>query len=188
MFFHGATFKNTRSPTLNSRGLLLTSTYFLHLSYADLMWSLMVLIFFMVTWTNSEPYNFRSPTSSQHKGVLHLLPYKASYKAIPIVAWWLLLYVSSTNVIYSSYFPPNSSMHARNRSSKTWMTLSDWPSIWGWNAVLMSNLVPKARCMLGQSREVNLGSRFDIMDNGIPWSCTTLFIEILASLSCKHQK
>jgi hypothetical protein len=82
--------------------------------------------------------------SSQHKGVLHLLPYKASYGAILIVAWWLLLYVNSTNAICSSQFPSNSSTYAYNRSSKTWMTFSDWPLVWGWNAMLISNLIPKA--------------------------------------------
>jgi hypothetical protein len=53
-------------------------------------------------YTNSTPNNFMSPIFSQHKGVLHLLPYKASYEAIPIVTWWLLLYVKSTNAMYSS--------------------------------------------------------------------------------------
>jgi len=90
------------------------------LSCAALMRSLIVLTFSEVTWTNFAPYNFWSPTSSQHKGVLHLLPYKALYGAIPIMAWWLLLYVNFTNAMCSSQFPPNSSTHARNRSSKTY--------------------------------------------------------------------
>jgi len=98
----------------------------------------MVLTFLVVTWTKSAPFNLRSPTSSQHKGVPHLLPYKVLYRAIPIMAWWLLLYVNSTNAICSSQFPLNFSIHARNKSSKTWLTLSDWPSVWGWNAHIQS--------------------------------------------------
>ena len=50
--------------------------------------------------TNSAPNNFLSLISSQHKGVLHLLPYKASYETIPIATWWLVLYVNSTNTMY----------------------------------------------------------------------------------------
>jgi hypothetical protein len=92
MFFHGATFRNTWSPTLNLRGLLLTFAYLFYLSCVVFIRSLMVLTFSVVTWTNSTPYNFMSPISSQHKGVLHLLPYKASYEGILIMAWWLLLY------------------------------------------------------------------------------------------------
>src|SRR3954471_21099448 len=37
-----------------------------------------------------------SPASTQHKGDLHSLPYKASYEAMPILAWKLLLYANST--------------------------------------------------------------------------------------------
>ena len=127
----------------------------------------------VVSCTISSAKSFLSPTSSQQIRVRHFLPYNASYGAIPIVVWWLLL--NSTKGRRSSQFPPNSSRQDLRRSSRVWMVLSDWPSVWGWNVVLKFNFVPIACCKLGHNLDVNLGSRSDIIETGTPWSLITSF-------------
>ena len=73
----------------------------------------------------------------------------------------------------------------RRRSSRVWMVLSDWPSVWGWNVVLRFNFIPNACCKLGHNLDVNLGSRSDIIDTSTPWSLMTLCIYNFVNLSTK---
>ena len=49
------------------------------------------------------------------------------------------------------------------------------PSVWGWNAVDMRNLLPINLCNSFQNMEVNLMSQSDTINSGIPWSLTTSF-------------
>ena len=49
------------------------------------------------------------------------------------------------------------------------------PSVWGWNAVDMRSLLPNSLCSSLQNMEVNLVSRSDTIDSGIPWSLMTSF-------------
>jgi hypothetical protein len=58
MCFHGATFMEA---------------YFFCLSWVAFIRSLIILTFSVMICTNSALYSFLSPTSSQHKGVLHFL-------------------------------------------------------------------------------------------------------------------
>ncbi|WZZ50526.1 hypothetical protein YC2023_050633 [Brassica napus] len=48
------------------------------------------------------------------------------------------------------------------------MVLSVWPSVSGWNTVLLNSLVPKASCSASQNDAVNLGSRSETMSDGTP--------------------
>ena len=47
---------------------------------------------------------------------------------------------------------------------------SVWPSVWGWKAVNMANLVPRVLNKDFQNLLVNLGSWSVMMDFGRPWS------------------
>src|ERR1700676_2470629 len=53
---------------------------------------------------------------------------------------------------------------------------SEAPSVCGWNAVDINNLVPNILCVSLQNLEVNLGSRSDTIDSGSPCSRTISFI------------
>jgi hypothetical protein len=66
-------------------------------------------------------------------------------------------------------------------SSNTLFTLSFWPSIWGWWAVLNANSVPKPANKLFQKLGVNLASRSETMVLGRPCNLKIYFIKKLAT-------
>lgn len=61
---------------------------------------------------------------------------------------------------------------ASSTSSSIWTSLSDCWSIFQWYVMLCNNLVPKASCIHFNKWDVNLGTRFDTIYFGIPWSQT----------------
>ena len=79
--------------------------------------------------------------------------------------------------------PLKSRTQILNRSSRVWIVLSNCPSVWGWYAELNRKSVPIAFCKLTQNHEVNLGSRSETMDTGIPCSLTISFMYIRARRS-----
>ena len=56
------------------------------------------------------------------------------------------------------------------------MVCSDWPSVWGWNSILISNCVPRPCCNAFQKWEVNSEPRSDMMEIGTPCSHTIWLI------------
>ena len=72
--------------------------------------------------------------------------------------------------------PPKSKALAHSISFRTCMVHSDYPSVWGWKAVLNFNFVPKAPYKLDQNRDANLGLQSDMIDAGIPCNLTTSLI------------
>ena len=54
----------------------------------------------------SGPNRLLSPTPLHSSGVVHFLPYNASNGAIPMLAWWLLLYENSMYDKFSSQLDP----------------------------------------------------------------------------------
>jgi hypothetical protein len=52
------------------------------------------------------------------------------------------------------------------------LTASVCPSVWGWNAELMSSVDPEARNNPRQNVEVKTGSRSETIETGIPWRRT----------------
>ena len=61
-------------------------------------------------------------------------------------------------------------------SSNIWITLSDCPSLYGWNAVLNAIFVPMALCKLFQNVDVNLGSLSDTIETSSPCNLTISLI------------
>ena len=59
---------------------------------------------------------------------------------------------------------PKSITQAINISSKIWIVLSDWPSVWGWKAILNCTLVPIASWNFTQNRDVNCGPLSDTIE------------------------
>ena len=53
-------------------------------------------------------------------------------------------------------------------SFKIWMVLSDWPSVWGWKAILNLNCVPNASWNDLQNLDVNYMPLSDIIEIGTP--------------------
>ncbi|KAL5781553.1 hypothetical protein ACOSP7_006582 [Xanthoceras sorbifolium] len=86
-FFHGDTFRNTFSPTSYSISFLFKSAYDFCQSEATFNLSLIIFTFSSVCRIKSGPTNLSSPNSVQHTGVLHFLPYSASYGAIAMLDW-----------------------------------------------------------------------------------------------------
>ena len=68
--------------------------------------------------------------------------------------------------------PPKSIIHVFNISSKVWMVISDYPSVWGWYVVLRFSLVPKAFCKFYQNRNTNRGSLSETILISIPCNLT----------------
>jgi hypothetical protein len=54
------------------------------------------------------------------------------------------------------------------------LVTSDWPSVYGWNAVLIHNLTPERVNSSFQNVLVKTGSRSLTMEHGMPWSLTML--------------
>lgn len=106
----------------------------------------------------------------------------ASYGAISILAWKMLLYENSINCNFSSCVAPNSSMHALNISSRVWIVRSVWASVAGWNDVLRLRVVPNASWNLCQKWDKIIGSLFEMIVLGILWSHSILLT--YASATC----
>lgn len=61
---------------------------------------------------------------------------------------------------------------SRDLQESEWFFQTDHP-FRGWEAIFKFNLVPKTRCILGHSLEVNLGSWSDTIDIGTPCNVIT---------------
>jgi hypothetical protein len=55
----------------------------------------------------------------------------------------------------------------------TLLTTSDWPSVWGWKAVLMQRVTPAIRNKSRHALPVKTGSRSMTIEDGNPCSRTT---------------
>ena len=63
------------------------------------------------------------------------------------------------------------------------MVFSDWPSVWGWNAVLNFNLLPKLLWRLSQKYDTNLVSLSEIILKGTPCCLNISYMYLFASAS-----
>jgi hypothetical protein len=61
--------------------------------------------------------------------------------------------------------------HSAN--TMTLLTTSDWPSVWGWKAVLMRRVTPAIRNKSRHTLPVKTGSRLLTIEDGNPCSRTT---------------
>lgn len=63
-----------------------------------------------------------------------------------------------------------------------WLTLSFWPSVWGWYAVLICSWVPQQRNNSFQNALLKILSRSETIVREMPWSFTILFRKALATV------
>ena len=146
--FMGETFSKTCSPSINSKSLTFQSAYSFFLLWAAKSFSWMHFTLSNDSLRRSVPHGLTSNASNHPMG-----PYQ---------------YLSDSYCVW----PLNSITHARSISSKTWTVHSDWPSVWGWNAVLRSILVPNSACNVLQNIEVNCVPLSDMMESGTPCNRT----------------
>ena len=84
------------------------------------------------------------------------------------------------------HWPLKSITHIRSISSKVWMVLLDWPSIWGWKTVLKSSLVSIALCNSCQKTEVKVAPLSDIILTGTQWRQTIRLTYSLTNLPVEY--
>ena len=89
----------------------------------------------MEVWIKNGKDKYKLPASSSQSPTNNLLLSNGNFSEI---IWTDFLVLTTV----SHQYP----LHIQSISSKVWMVLSDWPSVWGWKVVLKSNLVPKALC------------------------------------------
>jgi len=90
----------------------------------------------------------------------------------------LLLYANSNKWRYSSHFVGQSITYIHNISSKIWLVLSVWPSVWGLYVVLKFNWVSKPLQKAFQKFKVNFVSLSGIIFFGIPCILKICFMKI----------
>jgi len=81
-----------------------------------------------------------------YKGVLHLLPYKASNEDISMLEWQLLLYDNLINLRCSSHAFLKVKMQALSMSFSVWIVHLVCPSVAESNAMLKFSLVLNTSC------------------------------------------
>ena len=74
--------------------------------------------------------------------------------------------------MWSFQFPWKSNTQALSMSSRIWIVLSDFPSVYGWNDLLNRRWVSKVDCKLCQNVEVKRGSLSDTIEIGTPCNLT----------------
>ena len=102
-----------------------------------------------------------------------MYPWFSSNGANPVVVLRLLFSANPTIGHLSAQFFWSLLMSILRIWPIEWFAHFVAPSIWGWNAVDMSSLVPISLCNSHQNVDVNLVSRSDTIDLGTPWSLTT---------------
>ena len=96
-----------------------------------------------------------------------MYPWFSSNGENPVVVLTLLFSANSTIGHLSAQFFWSSLMIILRIWPIEWFARSVVPSIWGWNAVNMSSLVPISLCSSCQNVDVNLVSRSDTIDSGV---------------------
>ena len=97
-----------------------------------------------------------------------LVPYTTSWGLNPVEVWGKVLSDNSTCGNFSHHVSGSEWQYARSNYSTLRIVISVWPSVYGWKAVHIFNYVPSNRISSYQKRAVNLGSRSDTIDKGIP--------------------